>query len=136
MHTSIRRIGQSSSIVPGPLNYTTAEFGQVIRKHVRLEDGAMLAENDLSLPLWHYADRAIKKRIWDPTAFEGRLHDQRADLCFEISERWRGKVSAVLIPRAYLGKGLEPLAAYLDSRYARHDEQNFVVFDLTKPASR
>jgi hypothetical protein len=124
------RFRQFSAIAPGPLDYTTMEFGQVIRKYVKSTDGAMLAENDLSLPLWYFADRAIKTRVWDLRTFDMRLHDGTSDLCFDITQRWRGEVTAVIIPRAYLDGAIIPFADALGQRFTRHDEQKFVVFEI------
>jgi hypothetical protein len=116
-----------------PLNYTPAEFGQFIRQHVPPDAAVMLAESDSSLALWYYADRAMKRHVWDPPTLQTRLADGSADLSFDVAQPWNGKVTSIIVPRAYAIPSVQPLLTWLDERYPRTDAEKFIHYDLTHP---
>ncbi len=115
---------------PDSLDYTTAELGQTIRQHVTPDAAVLLAESDTSLPLWYCADRAIKRPVWDQQMLTERLADQTVELPFETPQPWHGRVDALVLPRAYLSKGLESFAGYLDARYKRQRNDKFLIYEL------
>lgn len=131
---NVRTVAVEQATVPpiaqGSLNYTPQELGQLIRQCVKPDAAVMLAESDRSLALWYYADRAMKRWVWEATSFQRRLDDQIVDLCFDIPQPWPGPVDAMIIPRAYLAKGLQPFVSYLDARYPRIQTDKFIIYDL------
>ncbi|WP_428938617.1 ArnT family glycosyltransferase [Fontivita pretiosa] len=118
-------------IMPGPYNYSPKELGELIRESAPPDAAVLLAESDNSLPLWYYADRALKRHVWTPESLKSRLIDQSVDLCFEVPQPWPGRATALIIPRAYLPT-LQALASDADQHYARHETDRFVVYELNQ----
>jgi hypothetical protein len=113
-----------------PLNYSLVELGQVIRDAAPPNEAVMLAESDKSMSLWYYADRPLKREVWDPYTFEKRLTDGNSDLLFGLTEQWDRRPVAFVFPKAYRSEKTEPLLEYLGAYYTRRELAKFLVFDL------
>ncbi|MGH7179297.1 MAG: ArnT family glycosyltransferase [Tepidisphaeraceae bacterium] len=129
---SIEELGRPKRISRDEFNYSLAEFGRVIRKSSPPNCAVMLAEDDESLPLWYYADRPIKRKIWDPWTFEHRMSDGVCDLPFALTEPWSERPVALIVPRVYVSAKLQPLVEFADEQFERTDSPRFIVFDLRK----
>ncbi|MBC8107875.1 MAG: hypothetical protein H7Z14_14905 [Anaerolineae bacterium] len=112
------------------LDYSVTEMGAAIRAAAPLGEAVMLAEDDKTLSLWFYGDRAIKQKIWSVDTFESRLHDGVADLQFDLTEQCPTAPAAMIVPKAYLSEGLKPLTDYLDSRYPKTESAKFITYAL------
>jgi 4-amino-4-deoxy-L-arabinose transferase-like glycosyltransferase len=112
------------------LDYSVMEMGEAIRAAAAPGEAVMLAESDETLALWFYADRPIKRNVWDPYTFEQRLYDGIADLQFGLTEPWTKRPVAVVVPKAYLSPKLEPFVDYLKARYPMHESGKFLSFAL------
>jgi 4-amino-4-deoxy-L-arabinose transferase-like glycosyltransferase len=132
--TALAELNESETMAPDApqLDYTAQEIGQLIRDNASPDQAVMLAESDQSLALWYYADRAIVRFIWDPVKFQTRLNDARVYLPFDIHETWPGRRAAIIIPKAYIPHGLQPLIDYLDANYPRRDTRAFIIYTLSK----
>ncbi|HMB96261.1 MAG TPA: glycosyltransferase family 39 protein, partial [Tepidisphaeraceae bacterium] len=112
------------------LDYSAAEIGQLIRNSAAPDQAVMLAESDMSLSLWYYADRGIKRWIWTPSKFIDRLDDGFVYLPYDSHQPWHGRCAAIIIPKAYIPHGLQPLVDYLDAHYPRHETETFIIYVL------
>jgi hypothetical protein len=117
------------------LNYTLVELGEVIRAAAPPNEAVMLAESDQSMSLWYYADRPLKRQVWDPYTFEKRLTDGTSDLLFGLTERWDRQPVAFVFPKAYRSAKTEPLLTYLQARYPQRKQAKFFVFNLSASAA-
>jgi hypothetical protein len=113
------------------LDYSVMEMGAAIRAAAPPNEAVMLAESDETLALWFYADRPIKRDVWDPYTFEQRIHDGVADLQFGLTEPWTKQPAAVIVPKAYMSPKLEPFVSYLKARYPMRESPKFLSFDLS-----
>lgn len=112
------------------LDYSVTEMGAAIRAAAPLGQAVMLAEDDKTLSLWFYGDRAIKQKIWTVDTFESRLHDGVADLQFDLTEQCPTAMAAMIVPKAYVSPNLKPLTDYLDARYAKSESAKFITYKL------
>jgi hypothetical protein len=111
-------------------------MGDAIRAAAPSNHAVMLAESDEALGLWFYADRPIKKNVWDPMTFEQRLHDAHCELQFQLTEPWSQQPAAMIVPKAYLSPNLQPLVDYLDARYPKRETDKFITYALDKNMSK
>jgi 4-amino-4-deoxy-L-arabinose transferase-like glycosyltransferase len=119
---------------PQSMPYTTEELGEVIRATTAPHEAVMLAEKDLSLPLWYYADRSVIQEIWDPWSFERRLHAGTIDSPF-VAERdpLQGPIGALIIPRIWAElPTIQQIRAQL-ADHPRRETDKFIIYDLTPP---
>src|SRR5262249_23268006 len=105
---------------------------QVIRDHTPPDRIACLTESDMSLAFWSYADRGLKRDIWDLATFQKRVADDTIEISFNKWVDWRAQVGSMIIPRTYLPKVKSDLAEYLDANYPRTELPKFVIYDLSK----
>jgi hypothetical protein len=113
------------------INYSLIELGQVIRESAPPNAAVMIAESDQSLATWYYADRAMKRSIWDLNNFRRRLTDGMVEASFDHPQPWSGPVAAMIVPKAYLPMLVPGLIEYLDANYPRRDAGKFIVYDLS-----
>lgn len=117
-------------IVFSSLNYGITEMGQVIREAARPGEAVMLAESDDSLSLWFYADRPLKRNVWSAWDVQQCLRDGIFDIPFGRTQKFDGRVAAVIVPRAYVSNKLEPLLGYLRARATEQESEKFLVFEF------
>lgn len=120
-------------IVQAKLPYSLAEIGEAIRTNTPPDRIAVLTESDMSLAFWAYADRALKRDVWDLPTFQRRLNDISIEISFNKFVDWQAPVSTMIIPKAYFDKTWLDLRAHLEANYPRRDLEKFVVYDLSKP---
>jgi 4-amino-4-deoxy-L-arabinose transferase-like glycosyltransferase len=132
VRNSIPQLTTSQSMSPDApeLNYTPIELGQLIRDDVSPDQTVLLAESDTSLSPWYYADRAMKRWIWDPITFQNHLDNGFVELSFDTHQPWHGQNAAIIIPKAYLPKNVQQFADYLDAHYPRYETKKFLVYNL------
>jgi 4-amino-4-deoxy-L-arabinose transferase-like glycosyltransferase len=120
--------------VDDPLNYTLAEFGEVIRKAAPPNTAVMLAEHDQSLSFWYYADRPLTQDVWYAQKLEDAIASRQADLPFMgIQQEWTGPVSAYILPRTYDTISMKPMRDYMTAHYGPPQEMGkFLVWKLAK----
>lgn len=129
-YATIREMNSPNRINKGGVEYSLAELGEVIRASTPPNRTVLVAESDLSLGFWYYADRAVKRHVWDPGTFEQRLADNQVDLSFEAKGPFPRPAAAMIVPKSYLAE-LAPLLNHLNARYPKKDEPKFLVYDLS-----
>jgi 4-amino-4-deoxy-L-arabinose transferase-like glycosyltransferase len=113
------------------LAYSLVEFGQVIRDHTSPDAAAALADSDMSLAFWYYADRAVKRHIWSREALHRRTTSElHVDGPFDRWQPWDGPITTVIIPRVYLHE-VPTYIQYLHSSFPGQQTERFVVYYLT-----
>jgi hypothetical protein len=120
------------TITTNEFNYSLPEIGDAIRAAAHPNQAVLLAESDDTLGLWHYADRPIKRYVWDAFSFERRSTDGVADLPFGLFEPWQATPAALIVPKAYVSERLQPLIDYCKSRFPMRESAKFITFDLTR----
>jgi hypothetical protein len=117
-------------IVFSNLNYDITEIGQTIRDAAPPGTAVMLAESDDSLSLWFYGDRPLRRNVWSEWDVTQCLSDGTFDIPFGRTQRFDGSVAAVIVPKAYLSRKLDPLLAYLRARANERETEKFLVFSF------
>jgi hypothetical protein len=125
-------LGSPAPVSSNELNYSVDEIGQVIRESAAPNHAVMIAESDQAMSLWYYADRPLRREVWDPKTFDRRLSDDSSDLLFGMHERWTAPPVAFVFPRAYRSDSTNALIEHLAARYPMRDTPKFLVFDLTR----
>ncbi|HVT89127.1 MAG TPA: glycosyltransferase family 39 protein [Tepidisphaeraceae bacterium] len=123
-------------IGPGPFDYSLADLGKAVRDNTPPDQIAMIAESDQSLAFWYYADRGVRRQIWDLPTFQRRLDDTSVDLSFDAFRPWKAPVRVMIVPKNYLNHLVPPLLEYLNSHYFQRDSGHFVVYDLASPTTQ
>jgi len=131
-HAATIELGNPARVSPGQLNYSVAELGQIIRESAPPNEAVMLAESDQAMSLWYYADRPLRREVWDPATFERRLSDDSSDLLFGLHEHWGARPVIFIFPKAYRSDSTEALVKHLAARFPMRDSPQFLVFDLTR----
>jgi hypothetical protein len=133
--TVLREFASPKAISSSEMSYTLKELGDQIRQHVPPNQAALLVESDQSLGLWFYADRAIKRHVWDMDSFQKRQQDGVVDLSFDAAGTWSGPIKAMIVPKLYLNHLVPPLAEHLEANYPKVDTGKFLVYDVTPARS-
>lgn len=131
-YRTIREMNSPNRINKGGIEFSLAELGDVIRESAPPDRAVVLAESDISLGIWYYADRALKRHVWDPATLESRIADQQVELSFDAKGQFPHPAAAMVVPKSYLAE-LGTLVQHLDARYPKRDLEKFLVYDLTTP---
>lgn len=139
-YTAVSEIQRGDKLVPGRVEYTLVEFGRAIRENVPPDHVVLISESDDSLAFWYYADRALKREIWDFDTLIRRLNEPIISLSFNHWATWNAPADSIIIPKSFQPLLVPPMLQRLQAIGPARDLGKFVLFDIrslatTQPAT-
>ena len=131
---SIMRYFFDPKYTQGPMNFSTVEFGEAIRRAAPTANTAVAIayDNRYDLPLWFYGDRPLKFGVWDIHTLQRRMTDGRVDLPYGDHHAWPAAPVALVIPKVWV-KFIPVFVQDLQHRYPADETEKFLIFRLTSP---